>query len=459
VRALLALIVALIAATPAAAGTWEPARRVSPLSSYAVSPTGTALFGGTSYDYDPNYSNLEYALITPGGVIGPTQRLGRYPGIYTAGFSEAAFDRRGNATMIFASSDPGGQSARLRAARLPSGATAVVGRQVLDSNVREPPTMDLTVGALGERLLTRFVNRPSRPSGLVQVLEAKAGGRFGKATTLARERVQVDWSGYPSAMVARDRTKWVFWTTEEKQGDDVRTAIRLARREPGAKRWRVRTLVRAARVDGHGYRMTGWDLHSVSGASGEVLVTWQECDATPQCRLRWRWRRGGTWSRAQTLATDGYLAEGARTALIMDRHGRATFTFAACGRHENGVAPIDCVLQVVQGARGLFSAAEALGAGEGPAMASNARGDALLLYTHPAEDEHGHAYYTNYYARIGSTTGGFGPAEILRSPDSSPDRSLYQPTLAGFGVDDAGNASFAYQSYDSIGGLLFRYQR
>ena len=188
-----------------------------------------------------------------------------------------------------------------------------------------------------------------------------------------------------------------------------------------------------------------------------MLIAWRECDGdrhlvgATRCLIRTRWRLAGAWERGQTVADDASLEWG-HLGLVMDRRGRALLAFNACEPDEN-IFLGECALQVVGGRRGRFGAVTPLDRGVFGDMASNRRGDLLMLHSRATG---GPPYHVDYYAHIGSTADGFGPPVPIREPDGS---GPYQVTVVGLGVDDGGNASFAYQNYDSIAGWLFRYRR
>ena len=452
------LIVLFAVAVPASAGTWEPAKRVSPLSHFAVSANGSALAGGTTYGYAPNYSYAQYSLVTRSGSIGPARTVASYRGIRTGGFGQAVLDRYGNATMTFAGADNNDSycCSVSETAWLAEGARTPVARERLDPAGRDRTATVIAAGPSGNRAAAWIVNR--RAGAKVLIADAGPGKTFSRPTTVAEEQTQPEASA-PTLAIADNGTTWIFWTTEVARGEDVVTAVRVAQRRRVGRQWRVRTLARLVERDGQPLRIRGSTLTVAYGSDGEALVGWKECDRDrqydrrQQCRIRVRWRRAGTWERPQTLdAESGETAWG----LVMDRRGRALAAFSVCARDENRFETYQCTLQVTKGRRGRFEQAQALATGSVGAMASNRRGDVLLLYSWATD---GPPYQTNYYARVGSTAGPFEPEVLLQGPNSRPDSSLYQVSLTGLGVDDDGNASFAYREYDSIGGLLFRYRR
>ena len=421
-----------------------------------MSPAGTTLIGGTDYEYDPNYSNVTYALAAPNGSVGPTQTLARYPGIHSGAFDGAVFDQQGNATLIIGREDQGSPCCmRYEAAWLPRDGIPVR-RERLEPPGANRIALDVAAGPRGERLGAWFGERkPGERGGTVQVLRARPGKRFGEPHTLVRSP-HLDTFVSPRAVVQPDGMSWVFWSTTEDPRGARRTSLHAARRGPGQRRWHIRTVARATGPSDGRFVNPGGAGFAVAEAGDQLALVWRDCDGRPDCQLRWRSRRAGAWGRAQSIPHEGSLTESPVFSAVVDSRGRTMFVFEACARYEGGVAWGDCALQIVHGGPSGLGGAELLGPGERPVMASNARGDTLLLYSATVEDDNG--YRVDYYARMGSTTDAFGPSVLLHD-GNHPDSGLYQPTLAGLGVDDRGNASFAYQSYDSIGGTLFRYRR
>lgn len=459
-RTLLALIVVLGAAAPASAGTWEPTSSLSHSRHVAVGPDGSTLLGWGPWNDPVGMSEVRYARVADDGSLGPDVLVASQPGNSRAagpGTSLAGptvFDGDGNATLIWSFDDGSKTSCchRYETAVLPRGAEAPIAHQQIEPPGPDRLGLQVAVAPSGERVGAWVVDRPYGSASLIQVLDAPAGQEFGRPQTIADERVQLEEFGSAElrVLVERDGTTWVFWTTEQERDKRTLTAVRAARRSPGARRWHVRTLQRVAMRDPGEFRIDDWSLQAVSGGDDELLVGWKECDEHDgghRCRLKWRWRRSGSWGRARGIeGTATYGELGGSWGVAMDRRGRAMLLFDACPPGADGALPGGCTLRVATGRRGQLGEASLLAPGYAPVLASSRTGQTMLLYTIGSYGDDDPAHY----ARAGTITAGFGPPERLDASYTSSRNSV--------GIDNRGNFAATFLGYDA-GTYLLRYRR
>ena len=455
-RPLLALLLALLAPTPASAGRWEPTRSFGPYGHVAVAENGSSLIGRPAWNYDAERSEVRYTRVGVDGTLGPQVVAGFHDGTqYGAegrGWAHpTVFDRGGNATLVFSFRDDsnyGGELGccpRYEVAQLPRGATEPIARERIEPSGRDGTGLGIAVAPDGARVGAWLVVRPRKPNRLVQVLDAPAGHRFGRPLTIADEPVQ----SAVRVVAERGKAAWIVWTTEQESADGVSTEVRVARRRANGLRWRVRTIARSTLGADEGLRIEASSLDVAAGRDGELLVGWAECDGdgryrTVSCQVRVRWRGPGTWEPAQTVGAPGISAH---ADIVMDRRGHAVLAFDNCQPDDRGTWPGRCTLQIARGARGTLGPLTDAGPGLGPVLAANRRGDVALLYQTGiyGDDDYAH------YLRAGSTVGDFGPPERYGIG--------YATGLTGFGMDGRGNASFTYAGLDPDRTTLYRYRR
>jgi hypothetical protein len=364
------------------------------------------------------------------------------------GGGSSVIDADGNATLIFGFSDRTGGNytgGEYEAAVLPRGAAAPIAHERLEPSGPDGTGLDVAATPGGARIGAWVVAQSRKPNRLVQVLDAPPGRRFGPPRTIANEPVASE----VTVVAERRRAAWVIWTTEEQSGARSTTAVRVARRNAGGRRWRVRTIARRIRVAGDGLRIDG-TLEAAPGRDGELLVGWDECEGdrrfgTARCHFRTRWRRAGAWEATQTVAAGALATYG--WDLAVDRRSRAVVAFGACQRGD-GSANDECTVQISRGQDGRFQPASELGPGNFGLLAANRRGHLILMYT-TGEFGPGGGDWARH-ARPGTITGGFEPPEQVDLG--------YMTSCCSFEADDRGNFAFTAGGYDG-GTFLLRYRR
>lgn len=460
-RAFLALVAVLIAASPAVAGTWQPRQSFGTYGRVGMGADGTTLIGWPEWNYDLDRSEVRYARVADDGTFGPAivaaiDTRSQCCAEGRGGVGPTVIDRDGNATLIFGfrdDSDYGGESScchRYETALLPRDADKPIRYQRLEPSRRDRTLLQLAVTPGGARIGAWAVVRPRSPARIIQVLDAPAGGRFGRPRAIADEPLQ---EGTPLEVAAeRGRAGWVAWTTEEKTDGGSVTAVRVARRPPFKRRWRLRTIARLTDTDGRGPRISRGSLHMAAGPRGEVLVGWKECDNDPvypqtsYCQVRSRWRRSGIWAPAQTSTPPGGVPVGDDSwGLALDRRSRALLVFDACKRNDQAFPTTQCAVETAYGRAGQLDPPTELGPGRETQLGANRRGNLMLVYSTGESS-------TDYerYARAGTVSGGFEASEKLDI--------YYMTSCCGFSADDEGNFSLTAHGYDG-GTYLLRYRR
>jgi hypothetical protein len=457
VRASLALIAVLAVAAPATAGTWQPRSSFSSYGHVAVGADGTTLIGWPTWNDDADRSEVIYQRVAEDGSFGPRIVAGssaatRCCATGRGSAGPTVIDGDGNATLIFGfrdDSDYGGDTdccVRYETALLRRDAASPDRRERIEPSGRDRTALRVAASPGGARFGAWLVVRPHDPDRLIQVLDARAGRGFASPRTIADEPVQ-DQSGV-RVIAERHRGAWVVWTNERSSGGQLVTEVRVARRKPGARRWRVRTIARRTRAGGEGLRIDGPSLQAAPGRDGEALVGWEECGedsfGPTGCRIRARWRLPGAWAPTQTVSTAGLSTGG--WGLVMDRRGRALAVFGACRIDDHGAATEECGLKAARGDGGELSPPSDLGPGGFVHLAANRRGEVMLVYLVTGQSSQD---YTRY-ARAGRVTGEFEPAERLDI--------YYMTSCCGSAADAFGNFSLTAAGYDG-GTFLLRYRR